>query len=111
VKDSTKEPGNHADTGEVDVERAHRVGRGDLGQHAVVQAVVMGQEVADGEEHAEGLLHAEEAVEGPFPMELDNGLRRGRGLPLGGDDVLAGVVALGWTGPEQETAMEGLVRE
>ena len=34
----------------------------------------MGEVVEEAEEHAEGLLHAEEAVEGPFAVELVDGL-------------------------------------
>ncbi len=46
-------------------------------------------------------------MEGPFAVELDDGERRGGGLALGGDEALAGVVALGGAGPEEEAAVEG----
>lgn len=70
----------------------------------VVQTVVVSPEVAEGEEHGEGLLHAEEAVEGPFTVELHHWLVAGEAD--GGDDVLAGVVAFGGAGPEQEAEVE-----
>ena len=38
----------------------------------------MGEEVEQAEEHGEGLLHAQEAVEGPFAVELEDGLAVGR---------------------------------
>jgi len=60
----------------------------------------VGEEVKEREEDREGLLHAQEAVEGPFPMELDDILPRGN--PLVSYDVLAGVVALCGTCPEEE---------
>jgi hypothetical protein len=40
-------------------------------------------------------------------VELDDGAWRGGGLARGGDDLLAGVVALGGAGPEEEAAVEG----
>lgn len=67
----------------------------------------MDHEVAKGEEHAEGFLDSEEALEGPFSVELDGGERRGGREPLRGDDVLAGVVAFGGAGPEEEAVVEG----
>lgn len=69
-----------------------------------MQTVVVSPEVAEGEEHGEGLLHAEEAVEGPFTVELHHWLVAGEAG--GGDDVLAGVVAFGGAGPEQEAEVE-----
>ncbi len=39
-------------------------------------------------------------------MELDDGERRGGGEPAGCGDVLAGVVAFGWAGPEEEASVE-----
>ena len=69
----------------------------------------MGEEVEEAEEHGGGLLHAQEAVEGPFAVELEDGLEVGRfaGEALGGYDVLAGVVAFGGAGPEEEAVLEG----
>jgi len=54
-------------------------------------------------------LHAEEAVEGPFAVVLDNGVRFGRGASEAGvsDDMLAGVVAFGGAVPEENAALEG----
>jgi hypothetical protein len=50
-------------------------------------------------------LEAEGAAERPFAVELHDGF--GAGLAAGGDDVLAGVVAFGGAGPEEEAAVEG----
>ena len=63
----------------------------------------------EGEDHGEGLLHAEEAVEGPFAVELQDRLSVGwvpRQARVG-YDVLAGVVAFGGAGPEEEAVVEG----
>lgn len=57
----------------------------------------MREEIEEREEDAERLLHAEEAIEGPFPVELDDLLVCGD--PDVGYDVLAGVVAFGWAVP------------
>jgi hypothetical protein len=46
-------------------------------------------------------------VERPFAVELDDGLGRGGGEAEVGYDVLAGVVAFGGTGPEEEAVEEG----
>jgi len=49
-------------------------------------------------------LHAEEAVEGPFSVELDDGLGvEDTGI---GYYVLAGVVAFGWAVPKEEAVEE-----
>ena len=52
-------------------------------------------------------------MEGPFAVELEDGpvVGDGAGEAAGGDDVLAGVVAFGGAGPEEEAVVEGcLVR-
>lgn len=64
----------------------------------------MRPQVAEGKQHAEGLLHAEEAVERPFPVELDDG--EGGGHATGCDDVLARVVTLGGAIPEHQAVEE-----
>jgi len=64
----------------------------------------VGEEVEEREEDGEGLLHAEEAVEGPFPMELDDFYISCDALV--GDYVLAGVVAFCWAIPEKEAVEE-----
>jgi hypothetical protein len=71
----------------------------------------VGEEVEEREEDGEGLLHTEEAVEGPFAVELDDGLAVGRvaGFALVGYQVLAGVIAFRGTIPEEEAALEGCV--
>jgi hypothetical protein len=65
----------------------------------------VGKEVEEREEDGEGLLHAEEAVEGPFPVELDYFYISCDALV--GDYVLAGVVAFCWAVPEKEAVEEG----
>lgn len=54
-------------------------------------------------------MDTHEAVEGPFPMELDDGLKHWRVASHSGigDHMLAGIVALGGTGPEQGTEVQG----
>jgi hypothetical protein len=64
----------------------------------------MGEEVEEREEDGKGLLHAEEAVEGPFPVELDDSYIGCDALV--GNYVLAGVVAFCWAIPEKEAVEE-----
>jgi hypothetical protein len=73
VEDGRKHPGGDADLGEEDVPPSEGVRGRDAGD-AGGQAVVVRPEVGEGAEDGEGLLDAEEAVEGPFPVELDYGL-------------------------------------
>jgi hypothetical protein len=72
----------------------------------------MGEVVEKREDDAKGLLHAHEAVEGPFAMELVDGLRVGWivGKARVGDNMLTRVVTLGWTVPEEEAAVKGWKR-
>lgn len=72
-------------------------------------APVVREIVEQRENDAEGLLHAEEAVEGPFAVELEDGLhvRRVAGEAGVGYDVLACVVAFGGTVPEKHAPVEG----
>jgi hypothetical protein len=56
-------------------------------------------EIAEGPKDAEGFLHAEEAIEGPFPVELDDGLVMGDTVL--GYDVLAGVIAFARACPKE----------
>jgi len=65
----------------------------------------MGEEVEEGEQDGKGFLEAEEAVEGPFAVELFDRVQVGRraGEAVGGYYVLAGIVAVGRAGPEEET--------
>ena len=68
----------------------------------------MREEVEEAEEDGGGFLHAQEAVEGPFAVVLDDrgevwGFAR---ESLGGDDVLAEIVAFGGAGPEEEAVLE-----
>ena len=66
--------------------------------------MLVGEEVKEGEEHGEWLLHAQKAVERPFSVELDDGLKFGD--PVVGYDVLAGIVAFGGAVPEEESVEE-----
>jgi len=65
----------------------------------------MGEAIDEREKDREGLLHAEEAVERPFPVELEDAF--GIGNALIGDYVLAGVVALSGTVPKEEFMKKG----
>lgn len=64
----------------------------------------MCEEVEEGEEDGEGLLHAQDAVEGPFAVELYDGL--GLSDSVVGDYVLAGIVAFRWTVPKEKLMEE-----
>jgi hypothetical protein len=68
----------------------------------------MSEEVEEGEEDAEGFLHAQEAVEGPFAVVLEDGVYvRWVACEAGvGGYVLACVIAFGWAGPEEKSAVE-----
>lgn len=61
----------------------------------------MSKEVEKREENGECLLHAEDPVERPLSMELDYRVehRRVTGNPAIGDNMLAGIVALGRASP------------
>jgi hypothetical protein len=102
MKHHTEDPARHAGVCEQDIVFAEGIGRRDLRSY-FRKPVLVREEVEEGEEHGKRLLHAEEAVKGPFAVELHDG------LPLEdagvGDYVLAGVVAFGGAGPEEE-AME-----
>lgn len=106
VEDARGRPARDADPGERDVKGpqgvAAREGGADLGE-----AVEVAGEVEGREEDGEGLLDAEEAREGPFAVELDDGLCGG--AARGGDDGLAGVVAFGRAVPEEQSAVESFV--
>lgn len=56
VEDKTEKPGNHPHVGEHDVVWTEGVRSGYVGQNFIVEAVVVGEEIADGKESAEGLL-------------------------------------------------------
>ena len=71
MENGREDPGRQIDVGEPDIEAPQVVARGDLGAD-LLQTGVMGPEVTDGAKNTEGLLHAEDAVEGPFPVELDD---------------------------------------
>lgn len=67
----------------------------------------MRQEIKEGEEDGEGLLHAQEAIEWPFPVELDNFIICCDALI--GDYVLACVVAFGRARPKEEAMEESWI--
>lgn len=108
MKDTAGGPARDADVGEHDVKGAQRVRGGD-GVADFVEAVDVGPEVGGGEEDGDGLLHAKEAGEGPFAVELDDGLVRGDAG--GGDYALAGVVAFRGAIPEEEAVVEGFLTQ
>lgn len=72
----------------------------------------MREVVEEAEDDGEGLLHAQESVEGPFAVELEDGLTvwRVAGFSLVGYDVLADVVALRRARPQKEASLEGFAR-
>ena len=104
----TKHPARHTKVPKHQIVPPQRVaGRyllSNLGYSPIVR-----EEVEQAEEDGGWLLHAEEAVEGPFTVELEDGLEVGRFAfqALIGDDMLAGVVAFRRAGPEEEAALEG----
>lgn len=107
VEDHAPEPRVQAEIPEDDVVFAQGIRLRDAlaqGGHAPGVSEV----VKEREEDREGLLHAEEAVEGPFPVELQHGAAVGRVAceALVRHDVLAGVVAFGRAVPEKETVSE-----
>lgn len=106
MEDHTEEPTRHAEVCEVLIVFPQGIGRRD-GLSDLLEALVVSEEVEEREEHGEGLLHAQDTAEGPFAVELDDGLGRGGGEADVGYDVLAGVVAFGGTGPEEEPVEEG----
>lgn len=70
----------------------------------------MRKEVEEGEEDGEWLLDPKEAVEWPFPMELNDRIEHWwvtRQAPVG-DDLLTCVVTFGRARPKEESEVEGL---
>jgi hypothetical protein len=70
--------------------------------------VIVSEKIKQRKDDGEGFLHAEEAVKGPFAVELEDWFAVGgfAGETFVGDDVLAGVVAFGGAGPEEEAVLE-----
>jgi hypothetical protein len=70
--------------------------------------VIVCEKVEQREEHREWFLHSHKAMKRPFSMELKNRLSVWRisGHTLISHNVLAGVIAFGGTGPEEDTAVE-----
>lgn len=104
MKHTAGRPARNTHVGEHDVEGSHGV-RGWNGVADFMEAVEVRPEVGSGKEDRDGLLHAENAGEGPFPMELDDGLVGGDAG--GGDYALTGVVAFGGAVPEEEAVVKG----
>jgi len=69
------------------------------------------EEVPETEKHGEGLLQPEDTDEGPFPVELCHGLRRGGRDAPRGDYVLACVVAFLGACPEEKAEVESCAAE
>lgn len=104
VEDGAPEPGDDAKEAKEAVVGHERVVSGELAADDLL-ATVVGVAVENAEEHREGLLDAKEAHERPFAVELLDGLA---GVVAGGrHGVLAGVVAFGGAGPEEEAEVEG----
>lgn len=104
MKNHAKDPTRDTEVRQLHVVFAQCVGGWDV-CFDLLQAVVVREEVEEGEEDGEGLLHAEDADEGPFAVELLDG-EVGEDAFVR-DYVLAGVVAFGWAGPEEEAVVEG----
>lgn len=104
VENGTEDPAGDSNVGEQHVKRTQTVRRWDMSAD-LDKAMPVRIEVSQGEEHGKGLLHAEKSVEGPFAVELDNGLVSGDSL--GGDNVLACVVTFGGAVPEEKATVGG----
>ena len=107
MKDDAKEPARETNVAERDVVFPKRI----AGGYAIVdlcQAVPVGEEIEKREHDREWLLDAGDAMEWPFSVILNDRIQHGRisGDPLIGDNLLAHVVAIGWTGPEKKAEME-----
>jgi len=107
VEDHATDPGDKSAVAKHQIVFAQRIGGGKL-LAQLPNAPVVRDVVEEREDDAERLLHAHEAVEGPFAMELLDGLLVGylAGEALFGYDVLAGVVAFGGAVPEEEPVVE-----
>lgn len=77
VKDHAEGPAGEAEIAEENVVFAECVRGGDL-LAELGHSVRVREVIKEGEEDAEGFLHAEETVEGPFAVELVDGLHVGR---------------------------------
>jgi hypothetical protein len=70
--------------------------------------VIVSEEIEQRKDDGKRFLHAEETVKGPFAVELEDwfAVRGFAGEAGVGYDVLAGVVAFGGAGPEEEAVLE-----
>lgn len=107
MKDHAKEPAGESNVAEHDVVFTKRIICG----YMIVdlrQTISMSEEIEKREQDREWLLDTKNAVERPFPMILNDGIhhRRVSGDSLVGDDMLACIIAIGWTCPEEKAEME-----
>ena len=103
MEDHAEGPASHPEVCKHHVVFAQRVRRRNIGCD-LREAILVGEKIEEGEEDGKRLLHAHKAVEGPFPVKLDN--VDGSCNALIGDYVLAGIVAFGRAVPEKETEEE-----
>jgi hypothetical protein len=70
--------------------------------------MIVSVKVEEGKDDGKRFLHAEETVKGPFAVELEDwfAVRGFAGEAGVGYDMLAGVVAFGGAGPEEEAVLE-----
>lgn len=111
MEDHAEGPTGEADVSKPKVVSPQRIGRRYLIAE-LLHAPMMRKVVEEREDDTKGLLHAHEAVERPFTVKLVDGLhvRRVAREPTVGYNVLACVVALGGTIPEEDAAMESCER-
>lgn len=107
MEDNAKEPAGESNVAEHDVVFPKRI----AGGYTIVdlcQTMPVGEEVEKREHDREWLLDANDAMEWPFPVILNDRIqhRRISGDPLISDNLLAYVVAIGWTCPEKKAEME-----
>jgi hypothetical protein len=70
--------------------------------------MIVSEKIEQRKDDGKRFLHAEETVKGPFAVELEDwfAVRGFAGEAGVGYDVLAGVVAFGGAGPEEEAVLE-----
>ena len=107
MEDHAEHPACHTDIAEGDIVDLQRV----VGWDSIPnlrKAVTMCQEVEKREEDRARFLHAQKAEEGPFAVVLEDRFehwRVSRDATVS-DDVLADIVAIGGTRPEEKAQME-----
>lgn len=106
VEHGRPEPADDAHVPKQAVVPVQRVATGDVPLQAA-QADHVCVEVRQAEDHREGFLHPEHPPEGPFAVVLLDRARGVGGEADGGEGALAGVVAFGGAGPEEEAEVQG----